>query len=162
MAPNAVQRTEIRRVMMSETTVRRSRPTKRQQVFRLEGEYWTVQYDGVVCRLRDGKGMQYLAAQLARPGERIAVTDLVHASVEHASTNLSRLSAAGPGRRSAASAHELELARVNVTRTIKTALRRIAMHHPALGAHLSATVRTGVFCLPAGPARADRLGTVSG
>lgn len=36
-----------------------------------------------------------------------------------------------------------ERARVNVTRTIRAALRRIAAVHPELGAHLDATVRTG-------------------
>jgi hypothetical protein len=33
-----------------------------------------------------------------------------------------------------------------VTRSISAALKRIATHHPALGRHLAATVRTGTFC----------------
>ncbi len=38
-----------------------------------------------------------------------------------------------------------ERARVSVTRTIKSALGKISIHHPELGAHLQATLRTGTF-----------------
>ena len=41
-------------------------------MFRREGEYWTVAFDGSLCRLKHTRGMQYLAMLLARPGERIA------------------------------------------------------------------------------------------
>ena len=37
-------------------------------------------------------------------------------------------------------------ARLNMTRAIKAALANIATHHPALGQHLRATVRTGTYC----------------
>jgi hypothetical protein len=40
-----------------------------------------------------------------------------------------------------------ERARVNVTKAIRTAIRRIAEHDPALGEHLTRTVRTGTFCV---------------
>jgi tetratricopeptide (TPR) repeat protein len=40
----------------------------------------------------------------------------------------------------------LERARLNVTRAIGRAIRRIGNHNPALGEHLSATVKTGTFC----------------
>jgi tetratricopeptide (TPR) repeat protein len=50
-----------------------------------------------------------------------------------------------------------ERARVNVTKAIRTAIRRIAEHDPALGEHLTRTVRTGTFCVyaadPATPPR---------
>ncbi|MEW6273221.1 MAG: hypothetical protein AB1689_28410, partial [Thermodesulfobacteriota bacterium] len=39
-----------------------------------------------------------------------------------------------------------ERARLNVTRTIQAAIRRIADAHSELGAHLGATIRTGTFC----------------
>jgi len=39
-----------------------------------------------------------------------------------------------------------ERARVNITRTIKLALRKIGEHHPALGQHLAATIKTGTYC----------------
>jgi hypothetical protein len=39
-----------------------------------------------------------------------------------------------------------ERARLNVTRAIRSAVARIAAHHPALGEHLARTVKTGMFC----------------
>lgn len=39
-----------------------------------------------------------------------------------------------------------ERARVTVTKGIGAVLARIAVAHPALGAHLQATVRRGYFC----------------
>jgi tetratricopeptide (TPR) repeat protein len=40
----------------------------------LEGEYWTVEYGGRRIRVRDSKGMGYLARLLADPGREIPVT----------------------------------------------------------------------------------------
>lgn len=51
--------------------------------FLLEGEYWTVGYEGRVVRLRDSKGMRVLARLLANPGR------------PHASLDLERLNAPG-------------------------------------------------------------------
>jgi hypothetical protein len=39
-----------------------------------------------------------------------------------------------------------EQTRINVTRTIKAAIRKIREHHPALGQHLATTIKTGVYC----------------
>jgi hypothetical protein len=39
-----------------------------------------------------------------------------------------------------------ERARLNVTRALRTAMRNIADKHPALGRHLSSTIRTGMLC----------------
>jgi non-specific serine/threonine protein kinase len=39
-----------------------------------------------------------------------------------------------------------ERARVNISRAIRVALRKIAAHHPALGQHLAVTIKTGVYC----------------
>jgi tetratricopeptide (TPR) repeat protein len=46
-------------------------------VFRREGDYWTVEYDGKTSRLKDAKGFHYLAHLLAHPGEEIRALDLV-------------------------------------------------------------------------------------
>lgn len=46
-------------------------------VFRREGEYFTVVYGGRAFRLRDTKGLRYLAALLARPGTEVHALDLV-------------------------------------------------------------------------------------
>ena len=47
-----------------------------QSVFRREGEYWTVVYGGDAFRLKDAKGLHYLAYLLQRPGREFHVLDL--------------------------------------------------------------------------------------
>jgi tetratricopeptide (TPR) repeat protein len=44
--------------------------------FRREGDTWAIDYDGTAVRLRDAKGLRYLARLLARPGQEIHVADL--------------------------------------------------------------------------------------
>ena len=44
--------------------------------FRREGEYWTVRYNGSVARLKDAKGLRYLARLLADPGREFHAVDL--------------------------------------------------------------------------------------
>jgi tetratricopeptide (TPR) repeat protein len=48
-------------------------------VFRLEGDYWSVIFEGHTVRVRDLKGMRYLARLLADPGREYHVLDLVAA-----------------------------------------------------------------------------------
>src|SRR5512132_1565778 len=45
-------------------------------LFRREGEYWTVCFDGSVVRLRDAKGLRHLARLLADPGREFHAVDL--------------------------------------------------------------------------------------
>jgi tetratricopeptide (TPR) repeat protein len=45
-------------------------------VFRREGEYWTVVFDGAVVRLKDAKGLRHLARLLAHPGREFHTVDL--------------------------------------------------------------------------------------
>ena len=52
------------------------RPT-RKGLFRKEGEYWTVGYGGKAFRLKDTKGLGYLAHLLRHPGAEFHVLDLV-------------------------------------------------------------------------------------
>jgi hypothetical protein len=65
--------------------------------------------------------------------------------------------ASGLGGRIRRTTAESERARVNVTRTLRAALDRIAAAAPKAGAHLQASVRTGLGCRydpgPGGPAR---------
>jgi tetratricopeptide (TPR) repeat protein len=42
---------------------------------------------------------------------------------------------------------DAERARVNVTRAIRTALKRVSEHDPVLGRRLGAAIRTGTFCV---------------
>ncbi|MDQ3645414.1 MAG: hypothetical protein M3345_00595, partial [Actinomycetota bacterium] len=43
-------------------------------------------------------------------------------------------------------ASQAEKARVNITKSVKDALRRIDENHAPLGEHLRTTIRTGTFC----------------
>ena len=47
--------------------------------FRGEGDFWTIAHNGKTVRLRDIKGLGYLAHLLARPGERIHAIELIAA-----------------------------------------------------------------------------------
>jgi hypothetical protein len=55
-------------------------------VFRQEGEYWTVVFDGAVVRLRDAKGLRYLARLLAHPGREFHTLDLEATEAQAAPT----------------------------------------------------------------------------
>jgi tetratricopeptide (TPR) repeat protein len=52
-------------------------PATGRHVLRREGEYWSVGFDGRSLRLRDSKGLRYLARLLAAPGQEIHALDLV-------------------------------------------------------------------------------------
>jgi len=91
-------------------------------VFCREGEYWTIVFQRVVIRLKDSKGLQYLRRLLSAPGQQFHVLDLAGTTA--------------PPRR----------ARENVGKALRACLKRIEQAHPALGAHLTTTVRTGYFC----------------
>jgi tetratricopeptide (TPR) repeat protein len=54
-------------------------PAGSRNVFRREGDYWTVIFEGNTVRVRDLKGMRYLARLLADPGREHHVLDLVAA-----------------------------------------------------------------------------------
>jgi tetratricopeptide (TPR) repeat protein len=49
----------------------------RPNLFRREGEYWTIAYEGDSFRLRDLKGLRYLARLLDQPRREFHVLDLV-------------------------------------------------------------------------------------
>ena len=115
-----------------------------ERVFRREGEYWTIALEGTTFRLRDCKGLRYLACLLERPREPISVIALsetgeegrslrrhvpLTANTEHPNTLLS------------------ERARVAVTKRIRASMQKIAAHHPSLGRHLATTIKTGQICV---------------
>jgi len=106
---------------------------RERNVFRCEGEYWTIVFDGKTVRLRDSKGMRYLAALLRRCGEEIQSVAL------QAAADL--VSPRKPRRASSP-----EQARLAVTKALKTALQRIEAVHPTLAEHLEATLRRGYVC----------------
>jgi tetratricopeptide (TPR) repeat protein len=48
-----------------------------ENIFRREGDYWLVAFEGQTVRLRDLKGLRYLARLLGDPGREFHVRDLV-------------------------------------------------------------------------------------
>jgi tetratricopeptide (TPR) repeat protein len=58
-------------------------PVVSANVFRREGDYWSVIFDGQTVRVRDLKGMRYLARLLADPGREYHVLDLVAVESGH-------------------------------------------------------------------------------
>lgn len=168
-------------------------------LFRREGEFWTIAFEGAAFRLRDTKGLSYIAALLREPGRELHALDLLavqpaddevrrppgsdagpildgqakaqyrarldelaeelreaeqwndrervaRATEERESLTHELAAAVGLGGRDRKAASDAERARVNVTRSIKSALERIAEHSPALSRHLDATLRTGQYC----------------
>jgi hypothetical protein len=109
---------------------------------RREGDYWIMTYDGVVLRLRDGKGLRYLAHLLERPGTAIAATELAMESDQPSSAPSQALEPPSPR----APKPDPEHARVAVTKRIKEIIKRIAVDDPTLGYHLKAAVKTGYLC----------------
>ena len=86
-----------------------SRPAQKAPAasFRREGEFWTIAYAGETLRLRDVKGLRYLAFLLGSPGKEVHALELAqaaeglatgHAEAERAETDLrpSSLSGAEP------------------------------------------------------------------
>ena len=54
-------------------------PTTHTNVFRREGDHWSVGFDGRTVHVRDLKGMRYLAQLLFHPGREFHVLDMVAA-----------------------------------------------------------------------------------
>jgi uncharacterized membrane protein len=196
-------------------TLDMSSPTSNPQpltsnTFRSEGEYWTITFGEMTCRIRDTLGMRYLSELLMHPHEELhvltlaaeepAVTagapvgeapgegvqsgftdagevldpqaraayrqrlrDLQEELTEAQSFNDSGrveklqdeielltqelVQAVGLGGRARKAASVAERARINVTKRIKIALRKISEQHPILGEHFAQTMRTGTFCV---------------
>ena len=69
--------------------------------------------------------------------------------------------AVGLGGRDRKAGSDVERARVNVTRAIRTALKRIGDHDPALGRSLDSAIRTGTFCVYDPPVGSDPVWDLS-
>ena len=80
-------------------------------IFRKEGEYWTVGLGGKSFRLRDTKGLGYLAHLLRHPGVEFHVLDLVGGIAAHREED--ETGQAGPGL--PRGTEELEKAGIHVT-----------------------------------------------
>lgn len=171
--------------------------------FRREGDVWSIGYEGQAFRLRDAKGLRYIALLLASPRRETHAVELAQAvegvsgqaradgaaaplldtrakdayrrrleelaeeleearswgdperaaaaeeEIDALTTELAR--AVGLGGRDRTGASPAERARVSVTKAIRTAIRTIERHSPALGRHLGESIRTGQFCSYAPP-----------
>jgi hypothetical protein len=73
--------------------------------FRREGDYWSIVFEERTVRVRDLKGMRYLAHLLAHPGREFHVLDLVAAETGVAPVECGQ--AAGPLRSTLGDAGEL-------------------------------------------------------
>ncbi len=51
-------------------------PTPTTAIFQREGDFWTIAYEGKRIRLRDAKGLQYIAHLLRHDGRELHATDL--------------------------------------------------------------------------------------
>src|ERR1043166_5722106 len=103
-------------------------------VFRHEGDYWTIAYDGAIVRIRDAKGLRYLEQLLRNPGKQFHVDHLIGL-------------AAGAARAVDAPASDAaERARKSVTNRIRQSVARIRAAHATLGIHLQNSIRTGMQC----------------
>jgi hypothetical protein len=69
--------------------------------------------------------------RLRRPGVKVLAADLVV------------LAGRQPADRALT---DCELARVRITHALRTTMRRVALHHPALSEHLNTTVSTCTYC----------------
>ena len=178
-------------------------------IFRKQGDFWTIAYEGNEFQLRDSKGLQYLGHLLWNPDREIHALELVaaiewepqdkgrvnseqedlgasfgdageildaeakaayKARIEDLRDDLSeaerfndpeRASRAraemdaileqlaagvGLGGRDRKAASNVERARISISKAVKKAITRIGSNDPALGRHLSATVKTGTYC----------------
>ena len=57
----------------------RAAPAPVRNVFRRDGDYWSLEFDGAAVHLRDLKGLHYLARLLGDPSHELHVLDLVAA-----------------------------------------------------------------------------------
>jgi tetratricopeptide (TPR) repeat protein len=138
---------------------------------------WLLAYGGRSVHLQDSKGLRQLAALLACPGTPIPATEHAartapapqcglkaqRARAGELAAEIAEARAFNDPERAARASAELEQlaarleadatavpserARVNVTRAIRAALRRIGAHEPELAHLLQRSVRTGASCV---------------
>ncbi len=105
--------------------------------FRREQASWVLSWMGSVLRLSDTKGLHCLYYLLSHAGHEISAVELQN----HAS-DAAELDDATDGARADAA----ERARVNVTRLVNNALKRIESDSPELARHLRGAIKTGKVC----------------
>ena len=117
-------------------TAAQTSPESARPLIRREGDYWTIAYEGRTFRLKDTKGLAYLAELLRSPAREFFALDLAQVDKEHDGSESQRIEAVT----------SVERARQSVTIAIRATLKKISENSPALGRHLASTVKTGKFC----------------
>jgi hypothetical protein len=105
---------------------------------RRAGQQWLVRYGGRDIRLPPSVGLLHLAVLLASPGREIPAVELA--------TGLSTLHTAGVGASASGLNVEPERARLAVGKAIRRTIAAITRIDAQLGAHLTASVKTGIQC----------------
>jgi hypothetical protein len=127
--------------------IRNPAPAAPRSIFRLEGDSWTVVYGGVMQRLGNSKGLRCIHHLLAHPGREFHVLDLVELLRGSQKPVASSFSPAAPGsgdpQRSASAS---EQARINVTKLISAAIRKVRANDLELARYLAMTIQTGTYC----------------
>ncbi len=176
------------------------RTTPRTASLQRTDKWWTLALDGTEVRLRDTKGLRYVALLVAAPGVERHALDLVdriegigdvdrrtigdagevldttartayrrrieavrariddaldsdlldeaeQLQAEHDQLVQQLAQAFGLGGRSRRASSVAERARLNVTRAIRSAVATVCDAHPAAGASLDRSIRTGRYCV---------------
>ncbi len=90
------------------------------QVFKREGDYWTIAFDGRIVRLRDAKGVRYLSVLLRHPGKPLSAWT-VRALAERDGGGTEAADTPRPED----TARAAERARVTVTKGIRAVLTKL-------------------------------------
>lgn len=132
-----------RRQMEGEGVERSTSPDlhgdENENLIRCEGDFFTLVYCGRVLRLRNSKGLNYVAQLLAHPFATLAPEILIRGQL-NGRVPLRSTTGSGTGR------HSRERARVAVTKAIKSTVDKIRHADPALGRLLGVAIRTGYSC----------------
>ncbi len=129
----------------AETGESGEQPEPEPNLFRRERDFWTVNYDGKVSRIKNMRGLGYLAHLLQNPGSEFHAVDLI-ANADLGRTDGGEFSDRSTDTKDRRAASTSEKAGLSVTRAIRAAIQRIADSHPALGRYLSGAVKTGRYC----------------
>jgi hypothetical protein len=109
-----------------------STPDGAECVFHRQADGWTLAFEGKVARLRDSKGLRYIATLLRHAGDDLSVGEL--GNLPH-----------GPGAASIDEASRERLRKAVASR-INDTIGLIERENAALATHLRKAIRTGSHC----------------
>jgi tetratricopeptide (TPR) repeat protein len=132
-------------------------PAGSSNVFRREGDYWDVSFEGHTVHVRDLKGLRYLARLLADPDREYHVLDLVAAEAGSAAQVDGGPAASLPRSAFGDAGELLDPRAKDAYRRRLAEIEEDIEQARAIGEHLSRCIRTGTYCAyspdPRAPAR---------